>query len=167
MLKPSAQRPRAGSSLARGLTLVALGLGMIGFWGWSIGHFASDSERLREAGASTPGRVEKLRPDSRASSGAAKVSYRVDGHVYEEDVDLGSDVDGYREGQSVVVHYDRQKPSHMTIDDADNQPIDLVWLQVCAGLGGLACIVGGVVTVVGRDRSKVQGPRARARGDFH
>jgi len=90
MAKPTERRPRALSSRSLGLALLVAGLSLLGLWAWSIDHFASDSQRLREEGASTTGQVVKLRPDSRAASGAAKVAYQVEGHSYQENVDLAA-----------------------------------------------------------------------------
>ena len=150
------------------MALLIAGLSLLAFWVWSIQYYASDSQRLREQGASTGGRVVKLRDDTRETSGAAKVAYHVGDHAYAENVDLGSDVENYRLGQEVVVHFDRSDPRHMTIDDVDNQPIDLVWLQVFTAVAGLALTATGVAVLVNalEKQPRAQGPLARVRGHF-
>ena len=73
------------------------------FW---IGSVADASDRLRQHGGRTHGEVVTVRPDTRGSSCAAKVAYTVDGNRFVEAVDLGSYVDDYTTGQSVMVFYD-------------------------------------------------------------
>ena len=170
MLKTSAPRTRGGKLAARACVCLVIGLGLLGIWSWSIDHYVSESQSLRKQWASVSGLVVNLRPDNRVESGAAQVSYKVDSRDYQESVDLGNDVENYRTGQQVVVYYDTKRPQHMTIDQVDNQPQGVIWLQVFAGLGGLVAAASGLMILIGvwrrrGEHSGLQGPQARSHGD--
>lgn len=118
-------------------------------------YFAGDSDQLRATGNRVSGTVFLVSPDTRYSSGYAVVEYTVRGQLYREQVDLGSDADGYRAGESVVVYFDAHDPSHMTIDDEDNQPGQSVLPMEVAFVAAVALMVFGLILGVrgwrGRD----------------
>ena len=118
--------------------------------------FAGSSDRLRQSGGRTSGVIAQLRGFSATEDTAALVDYTVDGHAYEQKVDLGNRIRHYRTRQEVTVYYDPDHPSTMTIDDIDNAP---TWTTLPMAIGfvaGLVLMVVGVFGLVGNRRHRRQ-----------
>lgn len=129
--------------LIRNGFLGVVGIALLVFFALAADHYASDSASLRDTGSTVSGTVVEVVPG--ASAGYAMVSYEVAGKKYTEHVDLGDLAADYAVADTVDVYYDPNKPSHMTINDIDNQPAGTVLpMAMSLVLGTLLVTLGPV-----------------------
>jgi hypothetical protein len=82
-------------------------------------------------------------PDSRDSSGSARVEFPVAGRLRVERVDLGGYADDYAAGDRVEVVYDLSRRDRLTIDDVPYEPPGTTWPAVIAFVGAPAAGASG------------------------
>jgi hypothetical protein len=129
--------------LLRNGLLGLVGLALLVSFVLAADHYANGAEALRESGVVVSGTVIDV--DDGTASGSAIVAYDVAGVRYAEHVDLGDFSGDYEVGDDVDVYYEPGHPTHMTIDDIDNQPGWTVLPMACALVVGLLFIALGLI----------------------
>jgi len=98
---------------------------------------------LRAEGGRSGGTVLDVTPDSKYSSGSARVEFAVAGQPRVEDVDLGGYADDYASGDTVEVFYAPSDTRRLTIDDVPYEPPWTTWPAIAAFVGAPAAGGGG------------------------
>jgi hypothetical protein len=122
--------------------------------GTAANVIVGDSDELRNSGGQTSGVVVATEGVTLQHDTGALVDYTVDGHRYEEEVDLGNQRPEYEPGQQVTVYYDLSDPSTMTINDINNEPTWTVLPMAIGFVGGVTFMIGGVIVLVSTRRKR-------------